>query len=344
AATFDFAAVMAVAARVYKPFDAAYAEQCLTVAKSAYAWGIANPDVAFSNPYDVATGEYGDSWLEDEKLFAGTELALTTGDASYTQDGATRSVPSWGDVAGLATYEKAAHADAYGSEGSAAKDSLLKTADVFVARAETGFGVVMDYSDFVWGSNAVAANQGVWLLHAYYLTGEKKYYEAATKVLDYLLGKNPLNMSFLTGYGSKSPMLPHHRPSTADRITDPVPGMLVGGPQPGGEDIGSNSWECSDYTTGYPATSYIDNRCSYASNEVAINWNAPFAYLAGAIEALNAGYAPNFAVDGITGIHQKPMVSRKARVDNSARLRFSGEMLFIEKNGKRFNLNGHRIK
>ncbi|MDY6283699.1 MAG: glycoside hydrolase family 9 protein [Fibrobacter sp.] len=344
AATFDFAAVMAVAARVYKPFDAAYAEQCLIAAKSAYAWGIANPNVAFSNPYDVATGEYGDSWLEDEKLFAGTELALTTGDASYTQDGATRSVPSWGDVAGLATYEKAAHADAYGSEGSAAKDSLLKTADVFVARAETGFGVVMDYSDFVWGSNAVAANQGVWLLHAYYLTGEKKYYEAATKVLDYLLGKNPLNMSFLTGYGSKSPMFPHHRPSTADRITDPVPGMLVGGPQPGGEDIGSNSWECSDYTTGYPATSYIDNRCSYASNEVAINWNAPFAYLAGAIEALNAGYAPDFAVDGITGIHQKPMVSRKARVDNSARLRFSGEMLFIEKNGKRFNLNGHRIK
>ena len=320
-----------------------YAEQCLTAAKSAYAWGIANPNVAFSNPYDVATGEYGDSWLEDEKLFAGTELALTTGDASYTQGGATRSVPSWGDVAGLATYEKAAHADAYGSEGSAAKDSLLKTADVFVARAETGFGVVMDYGDFVWGSNAVAANQGVWLLHAYYITGDKKYYVAANKVLDYLLGKNPLNMSFVTGYGSKSPKLPHHRPSTADGVTAPVPGMVVGGPQPGGEDIGSQSWECSDYKTGYPATSYIDHRCSYASNEVAINWNAPFAYLAFALEALNAGYTPDFAVDGITSIKTKPVVSRKANV-SKARLRFSGEMLFIEKNGKRFNLNGLRIK
>ena len=343
AATFDFAAVMAVAARVYKPFDAAFAEQCLAAAKSAYAWGIANPKVAFSNPYDVATGEYGDSEFSDEMLFAGTELALTTGEASYTQDSATGNVPNWGNVAGLATYEKATHAEAYGSEGSAAKDSLLKTADEFVARAETGFGVVMGYSDFVWGSNSVAANQGVWLLHAYYLTGEKKYYEAANKVLDYLLGKNPLNMSFVTGYGTKSPKLPHHRPSTADGVTAPVPGMVVGGPQPGGDDVGSQSWECSDYRTGYPATSYIDHRCSYASNEVAINWNAPFAYLAGALEALNAGYAPDFAVDGIASIKTKPIASHKANV-SKARLRFSGEMLFIEKNGKRFNLNGHRIK
>ena len=344
AATFDFAAVMAVAARVYLPFDAAYAEQCLEAAKKAFSWGAANPNVAYSNPGDVATGEYGDSWLVDENLFAGTELAFTTGDASYLVSGATGSVPSWADVAGLATYRKASYAEAFGQEGSDAKDSLLKTADEFAARAETGFGVVMGYDDFVWGSNAVAANQGVWLLHAYYVTGEKKYYEAATKVLDYLLGKNPLNMSFLTGYGAKSPKYPHHRPSTADGITAPVPGMLVGGPQPGGEDIGSNSWECSDYRTNYPATSYIDNRCSYASNEVAINWNAPFAYLAGAIEALNAGYVPDFAVNGIAGIHKKPLVSRKANFEKAARLRFSDQMLYIEKNGKRYNLKGHRIK
>ena len=94
---------------------------------------------------------------------------------------------------------------------------------------------------------------------------------------------------------------------------------------------------------GYAATSYIDHRCSYASNEVAINWNAPFAYLAFALEALNAGYTPDFAVDGVTSIKTKPVVSRKANV-SKARLRFSGEMLFIEKNGKRFNLNGLRIK
>ena len=33
---------------------------------------------------------------------------------------------------------------------------------------------------------------------------------------------------------------------------------------------------------------------------MAINWNAPLAYLAGALEALNAGYAPEFAAEGVS--------------------------------------------
>ncbi|MBO5530924.1 MAG: glycoside hydrolase family 9 protein [Fibrobacter sp.] len=342
AATFDFAAVMAVAARVYKPFDASYASKCLEAAKKAYAWGVQNPNKVFNNPSDVATGSYADGWLEDEKMFSGTELFVSTGDATYKPDSASGKIPSWADVGGLATYGQATHAMEFGGIAQAAKDSLLKVADDFVDRAQKGFGVVMAGEDFVWGSNAVAGNQGVWLLHAYYLTGEKKYYNAAVKVLDYLLGKNPLDMSFLTGFGTKSAMKPHHRPSTSDKVKDPVPGMIVGGPQPGGEDIGSETWECKDYRTGFPATSYVDNNCSYASNEVAINWNAPFAYLAGAIEAINAGYAPSFAMSGITSI--KPAVARKAHAKQGPQLRFADQMLYVEKNGKRFNLKGHRIK
>lgn len=344
AATFDFAAVMAVAARVYKPFDASYASTCLEAAKKAYAWGAQNPNVKFNNPSDVGTGSYADGSLGDEKDFAGTELYATTGDATYKTSGASHNLPGWADVAGLATYGKATHATEFGDVAQQAKDTLLSVADDFVKRSNTGFGVVMGENDFYWGSNSVAGNQGVWLLHAYYLTGDKKYYVAATKVLDYLLGKNPLDMSFLTGFGTKSPKMPHHRPSTADGVTDPVPGMLVGGPQPGGEDIGTKDWECKDYRTGNPATAYTDNRCSYATNEVAINWNAPIAYLAGAIEAINAGYAPSFAVEGVAGIGARPVVSRKANVEKAPRLRFADQMLYVEKNGKRYNLNGHRLK
>lgn len=342
AATFDFAAVMAVAARVYKPFDASYASICLEAAKKAYAWGVQNPNKVFNNPSDVATGSYADGWLEDEKMFSGTELFVSTGDATYKPDSASGKIPSWADVGGLATYGQATHAMEFGGIAQAAKDSLLKVADDFADRTQKGFGVVMASEDFVWGSNAVAGNQGVWLLHAYYLTGEKKYYNAAVKVLDYLLGKNPLDMSFLTGFGTKSAMKPHHRPSTSDKVAAPVPGMIVGGPQPGGEDVGSQSWECKDYRTGAAATSYVDNNCSYATNEVAINWNAPFAYLAGAIEAINAGYAPSFAMSGITSI--KPAVARKAHAKQGPQLRFADQMLYVEKNGKRFNLKGHQVK
>ena len=74
-------------------------------------------------------------------------------------------------------------------------------------------------------------------------------------------------------------MHPHHRPSEADGIADPVPGLLAGGPNPGRQD------KCN-YPFIEPETAYVDHVCSYASNEIAINWNAPLVYLANALEAL----------------------------------------------------------
>ncbi len=352
AATFDFAGVMAIAARVYKSFDATFANTCLEAAKKAYAWGSQNPNKAFSNPAGeevdspygkVSTGEYGDRSLGDEKMFAGSELFITTNDATYKPTMDDAGVPNWGDVSGLAAYGLAT----YGADAKS-KRILVEQANDFVARANTGFGVVMDADDFVWGSNAVAANQGIWLLHAYYLTGEQKYYDAARKVLDYELGKNPLDMSFMTGFGTKSAKNPHHRPSTADGVSEPVPGMLIGGPQNNNNsDIGSESWECRDYKKPQPALSYTDQRCSYATNEVAINWNAPLAYLAGAIEALNAGYAPSFAVEGVakTGSAAiNPALANRKSVEDKVRLRFADQKIFVEKAGKKFDLKGKLLK
>jgi hypothetical protein len=63
-----------------------------------------------------------------------------------------------------------------------------------------------------------------------------------------------------------------------------VPGFLVGGPHTGGEDTAY----CENYVDK-PATSWIDKYCSSATNEVAINWNAPLAYCVNALEALYSG-------------------------------------------------------
>ena len=104
--------------------------------------------------------------------------------------------------------------------------------------------------------------------------------------LDYIMGRNATGYCFVTGAGSKSPMHPHHRPSVADGIEEPVPGLLAGGPNPGRQD------GCK-YEFTEPETCYTDLACSYASNEIAINWNAPLVYLINAIEALQytAGYS-----------------------------------------------------
>jgi endoglucanase len=78
-------------------------------------------------------------------------------------------------------------------------------------------------------------------------------------------------------------MRPHHRPSVADGIEAPVPGLLAGGPNPGKQD------KCN-YTFSEPETTYVDDECSYASNEIAINWNAPLVYLLNALIALASSY------------------------------------------------------
>ena len=157
----------------------------------------------------------------------------------------------------------------------AGADSLL--APIGVHPYRTAMGATA--RDFVWGSSGVAANQGMLLIAAYRLTGEPRYLHGAVDNLDYLLGRNPTGYSFLTGFGDRTPMHPHHRPSEADGVDAPVPGWLSGGPNPGRQD------RC-EYPSTVPALSFSDDVCSYASNEIAINWNAPLVYLAVAAEGL----------------------------------------------------------
>jgi endoglucanase len=162
------------------------------------------------------------------------------------------------------------------------KKKFTEFADEYVAAVSSNaFATVMGKSpkDFNWGSNSNAANQGIILINAYLITNNKKYADAALSNLDYILGRNATGYSFLTGIGSKTPMHPHHRPSVADGIPEPVPGLLAGGPNPGMQDR-------SHYDFTEPETAYTDVDDSYASNEIAINWNAPLVYLANAIENL----------------------------------------------------------
>ena len=169
------------------------------------------------------------------------------------------------------------------------KQKVLSIADDNIQHVgANAFETVMGQSkrDFSWGSNSIAANQGNLLINAYMLTHDKKYVNNALTYLDYLLGRNATGYCFVTGIGSKSTMNPHHRQSVADGVTDPVPGLMAGGPNPGMQD------HCHyDFTE--PETAYSDISCAYASNEIAINWNAPMVYLSNAIEALQSkvGYS-----------------------------------------------------
>ncbi len=292
AATLDFAAVMAVASRVMAPFEAqrpGLSARMRAAALGAWEWAQAHPDQVYRQPPDIATGGYDDARLADEFAWAAAELYITTGDDRYYQamnaPQLPARVPSWGDVGGLAWISLAHHLPRLPPAADRALIASRITTLAGALRATwaaSPYRVAMQTKDFDWGSNAILMNQAMVLVQAYRLEHRRADLEAARSALDYALGRNPTGYSFVTGFGAKPPLHPHHRPSEADGIADPVPGWLVGGAQPGRQDAD----HCPPYPSTLPALAYLDHVCSYASNEVAINWNAPLVYVASALAAL----------------------------------------------------------
>ncbi|SDK28164.1 endoglucanase [Catalinimonas alkaloidigena] len=304
AATLDFAAVMAQAARVLRPFEQTLpglADSCLTAAVAAWQWAEQHPAVVYDQEAlnqqfdpDITTGAYGDKNFEDERLWAAAELLVTTGQEQYF-----RAVewfpedhiplPSWAQVRALGYYTLIRQ----DTLPPVAQEVLPRLRQMVQAMADTlladvdaqPYGTVMGQSprDYIWGSSAVAANQGVALLQAYRLTHDDAYWKGAVSNLDYLLGRNATGYSFVTGHGTKTPQHPHHRLSVSDGVEAPVPGLLSGGPNA----RAPQQDHCTSYTSDVPDETFSDDDCSYASNEIAINWNAPLAYLTGALEALH---------------------------------------------------------
>jgi endoglucanase len=299
--TLNFAAVMAQAARVFRGYQneaPAFADSAVIASLNAWLWARQNQEAFYNQDElneefdpDITTGAYGDDDASDEFIWAATELFATTKNSLFynaidlfPSDQAT--VPSWPNVRSLAYYTMARLSDDLSESApddvSKAKQMIVSMADSLVnSGTETGYGTVMDRSadNYIWGSSSVAANQGIALIQAYRITENRDYLNYALSNLDYLFGRNATGYSFLTGHGSKTPMNIHHRPSGAHIIPEPVPGLLAGGPNAGQQD------GC-EYPSDLPALSYVDDYCSYASNEIAINWNAPVVYLLTAMEAL----------------------------------------------------------
>lgn len=291
AAALGFAATMATASRVLAAHEARWpgmSARMLAAAERAWAWARANPGVDFKNPPDVITGEYGDVRLDDEFAWAAAELYIATGKDGYYRalqpETVANTVPAWDDVRGLAWMSLAHHRQRL----TAIADRTLIASRIdglaasLAAAGRGGYRVSMKGTDVVWGSNAVILNQAMMLLQAYRLNGKPAYLAAAQSDLDYVLGRNPFGVSFVTGFGARTPMHPHHRPSEGDALAAPVPGFVVGGPNPFQQDAA----ECPPYPSRLPALSWIDHACSYAGNEVAINWNAPLVYVTAALSSL----------------------------------------------------------
>ena len=285
-ATLDFAAVMADAARLFEPYQQDYpgfSAQAAAMAERAYQWAKQNPKAFYHQEQlkdpAVTTGAYGDGNASDEFFWAATALYRLTGKQSYLDDARQNqpqqfTTPSWGNVASLGAFEWLAANPSPLRETMLQQlyaycDQAVKDADTSSFQSPYGNNA----RDFGWGCLAeMCCCQAMALLYADKMLGTQKYRRFALQNVDYLLGRNATGYCYVTGFGDKSPMHPHHRPSEADAIEAPFPGMLVGGPNPGQQD--KRDLGPAVYPSNVPDESYVDAMQSYASNEIAINWNA----------------------------------------------------------------------
>jgi endoglucanase len=288
-ATADLAVVGAIAARVYQPYDAKFAERALEAARRAWAWTEKYPNVTFKNPPGINTGEYGNDSCMAERLWAATELWRTTGEAQYNDyftgnDSAvlpgldTPPGEKFNILGSMALWAYALSPRKGGDAKAVAaiRERTVTAARKLVERTRANpYHVSLQPRDFVWGSNGVAAEYGTYLLVANLFQPDAAFVNAAQDNLHYLLGRNTFSLSWVTRVGEHPYQHPHHRPSGPGTQPDPWPGLLSGGPNKDREDQVLAALP-KDLP---PAKVYADRWESYASNEICINWQASLVFL-----------------------------------------------------------------
>ena len=282
AATGDFAAVFAQAARIYRPYDSALADSYLAAARLSY--GFLKANAAIKPNLDMfATGGYdANSGDSDNRAWAAAEMWETTGEDSFLADfEGTPKAPKivsdnfdYADVANMGsfTYVLSSRAGRDQTVLDATTASVLASAERLSTRAgNAAFGRAIE--NYWWGSNGalVRTAMNLWTAGMLSPADAPRYSDAIAMQLDWLLGRNIYDRTQVTGVGYHPPIDPHHRPSQADATSSPWPGLLVGGPNPDADNMAP------------PGNTWKDSSSMYNVNEVAINWSGALIYAAAAL-------------------------------------------------------------
>lgn len=294
AATLNLAAVTAQGARLFRPYDAAFADRLLAAARKAYEAARRHPDL-FAPVSDgrQGGGDYDDRTVSDEFYWAAAELFITTGEPAFLK--ALRDSPHWGgpvfdaagfdwrSVAGFARLELGLFGKSLpDGDRQAIRQSIVTAADRFVEQQRgQPFGYVYKTKSglFSWGSNAAMLQNLLVVAAAYDLAGKRDYLQSVREGVDYVLGRNALDLSYVTGFGSVYSRRQHSRwyaqvldPS----LPEPPAGSLAGGANETLVDpvakvrlAGCRGPHC-----------YIDDIGAWGVNEIAINWNAALVQVA----------------------------------------------------------------
>ncbi len=280
--TAKFAAAMSIAARVYAPWQPQQSAIYLKAAQRAwdYLQSQSTMKVDWVDGDDSGSGKYLESPTDtepslkidtDDRLWAAAELFITTKDPKYEQYFFQQlpkfdySIFEWKDPSalGIANYLNAIKTPHSSKIKAQITTKILHRAETIIQQVKTS-GYHLANHRFIWGSNKMTATEGMTLILAYQLTNKSEYRQAAIDQIDYLLGRNPFNQTFVTGIGTHPVTNVNHIFVRARKIS--IPGLLVGGPNNDAQD------NLAPKNRGI--RSYLDHDKSYATNEYAIDYNA----------------------------------------------------------------------
>ncbi len=305
AATLNLAAVTAQCARLFATYDEAFAQQCLDAATTAYEAAQANPDL-LADPRDGdGGGAYSDGDVSDEFYWAAAELYLTTGEQSYlddlrdsphhTGDLFTQTGFNWPQTAELGRLDLATVPNGLPAEERAQiQQSVVDAAERYLATAQAeayGLPLPGGANNYFWGSNSNIINNALVMAVAYDLTGDERFRAGVLSGMDYIFGRNALNHSYVTGWGTKTPQNQHSRLFGAQldsAFPHPPAGSLAGGANASLDD----PFAAALLAGCAPQFCYVDHIESYATNEVAINWNSALAWIASFLADQGDGQPP----------------------------------------------------
>ncbi|WP_066942977.1 glycoside hydrolase family 9 protein [Microtetraspora fusca] len=301
AATLNLAATAAQAARVFAPYDAAFAARNLSAAKKAWAAAQAHPGILASPSDGVGGGTYDDPDVSDEFYWAAAELYITTGEKEFrdfvlasphhTADIWGERGFDWGHTAQLGRLDLATVPNDLPGRADVRR-SVVAGAEKYLATQNAHpYGVPYDPPTYDWGSNALVLNNMIVIAAAYDITGDLKYRDSVLRGVDYLLGRNALNQSYVTGYGEVASKNQHSRwyaHSLNADLPNPPSGTLAGGPNSGVQDPVAQA----KLKGCKPQFCYIDDIESWSTNELTINWNAPLAWISAFVADQGDGAPP----------------------------------------------------
>ncbi len=222
------AAAFAMAFRLYRPYDAAYAARCLRAAESVYALGLKHPQVVTTLPADF----YPETTWRDDMEWGAIDLYKATGKREYLAQAHqfAREAGPAETYTSVYNVHAMAHATLYPYSDAAQRARLLEhlrvDAEDIRARSEAGpYGLGTDY---VWGTAEAAAGAAITCTAYAHLSGDHAYLDIARRQRDFILGCNPFGLCCLIGAGTRYPLFPHHQIANLKNIE--LTGALVGGP------------------------------------------------------------------------------------------------------------------